>query len=392
MSKILLFFPKLEEYKDYHHLPITALAVASELLARGNEVVIHDERVDDSSTLIKKINNANEIMVSAFTGYQLTRAYEFIKLVKQNTNKKITIGGPHATALPQQTLESKYIDEVFIGEFDSGENLLPYHLLDIEKYINPATKRFIYVTSYGCVGVCTFCATKNKRKLKFLELDKVEQDIDNLMKIYPFEQAVFFDATAFTIKERAHRIAKIMNKHNLKWIADARAPEIARLDDGILKDIIDSGLMQLTIGLESGSERVVKLMKKGKYHLRDYKLAAEKLKKYNMTMASGVIFGTPGETLDDIRQSIQYIKEIKQINPNFRISTTFFKPLPDTILTDLAKEYGHKEPKSLEEWVNQGSGSHYNYNHWNDVPWIDNHNEYKAIYDEFRETNKELFI
>lgn len=392
MSKILLYFPKLEEHKDYHHLPVTALAVASELLFRGHEVVIHDERVDDPLTLIHKIKNANEIMVSAFTGYQLTQAYKFMQLVKRISNKKITLGGPHVTALPDQTRQSKLIDEVFVGEFDTGQNTLPYHLLDIKKYVNPDTKRFIYVTSYGCVGVCTFCATKNKRKLKFLELDKVEKDIDNLMEIYPFKEAVFFDATAFTIKERAHRIAKIMDKHNLKWIADARAPEIARLDESILKDIIDTGLMQLTIGLESGSERVVKLMKKGKYHLRDYKLAAERLSKYDMTMASGVIFGTPGETIKELKETISYIKEVKEINPNFRISTTFYKPLPDTLMTDEAMKYGYKMPESLDEWAKLGDGTHYNYNQYNHVPWIENLAEYKAIYDEFKESNKELFI
>lgn len=390
--KTLLFFPKLEEHKNFHHLPITALAVASELLSRGHEVVIHDERVNDPLTLPQKINTADEIMISAFTGYQLSQAYKFAKLVKETTTKQITIGGPHATALPDQTLESRYIDNVFVGEFDSGKNLLPYHLIDIEKYVNPATKRFIYVTSYGCVGVCTFCSTKNKRKLKFLELNKVEKDIDNLMNIYPFEETVFFDATAFTIQERAHRIAEIMAKHKLRWIADARAPEIARLDDGILKDIVDTRLMQLTVGLESGSPRVVQLMKKGKYHLEDYKKAAKRLSNYNITMASGVIFGTPGETLDDIKQSIDYIKEIKRINPNFRISTTFFKPLPDTLMADMAKQYGHKEPESLEEWVNQGDGSHYNYNQWNDVPWIEDQEKYKAIYNDFTENNKELFI
>ena len=61
-------------------------------------------------------------------------------------------------------------------------------------------------------------------------------------------------------------------------------------------------------------------------------------------------------------------------------------------MADMAKEYGYVEPSSLEEWVEQGEANHYNYNQFQDAPWIQNIEEYKQIYDNFVAENRELFI
>jgi len=395
MKKILLIFPKLREYAEFHYMPITALAVASELLAQGYEVRIWDDRVNKivGDNLYCLVEDCDEVMLSSFTGHQLSETYRFAKIIKELfPKKKIVLGGPHATSLPAQTLESPYIDEVFIGEMDTGQHPLPYHLIDIHKYINPDTERFIAISSYSCVGNCTFCQVSPRRKLIFLPLEKVKKDIDNLMELYPWKEAVWFDSTIFTKPERALFIARLMKSHNLRWICDSRADEICRIDKNLLDEIVNSGLTQITVGLESGSQRVVDKMNKGKNHLDSYRKCAEIMSQYNITLASGVIFGTPGETPEDIIQTIAYIKEIQAINPKFRISTTFYRPLPGTIMADMCRDYGYKEPQSLAEWAEQGESNHYNYNSWQHSPWIQNIDKYKQIYDEFVMNNKELLI
>lgn len=391
MSKILLFFPKMEESKPHHYMPISALAVASYLLTQGHEVMIFDQRVDAAEELVTGVVEADEIMVSAYTGYQLGEAVKFAKSVKQySPEKKITFGGPHVTALPEQTLASPYVDEVVIGDVDIGEHPLPYHLIDIERYINPSTKRFIYVSSYGCVGNCTFCATKQKRPFKLLPMERVRTDINNLMARYPFKECVFFDATLFSMSLRVLCISESMKKYKLSWIADARAPEIAKEPN--LAVLVERGLKQLTIGLESGSPRIVDTMKKGRNHLEHFKQAAEKMAQFPIKMVSGIVFGCPGETIQDLQQTIDYIKAIKEINPNFYISTTFFRPLPGTVMTDIAKEYGYKEPSSLEEWARLGEQSHYSYNEYREAPWIPDRDKHRSLYEKFKSENKGLFI
>jgi radical SAM superfamily enzyme YgiQ (UPF0313 family) len=332
-------------------------------------------------------------MVTAYTGFQLHDAYRLIKLFKSvNPKKHITIGGPHASIYPDQCLADPYIDDVWTGYAERGEYPMPWHLINVKDYINPATERMIYISSYGCPGICTFCAQKTHRDLVFIPLEKVKNDIDSLMELYPFKECVFFDATLFTVPRRAYYISELMRKHHLKWICDSRADEICRTSPLMLGQIVDSGLTQITIGLESGSQRVVSRMKKGLEHLENFKKCAEILSRYDVKMVSGVIFGTPGENPDDIRQTIDYIKEVKSINPNFFISTTFYKPLPDTKMADMCKPYGYTEPDTLEGWAEHGAAGHYQYNSWDDVPWIENKTEYKAIYDEFVAGNSGLFI
>ncbi|MFW9969281.1 MAG: B12-binding domain-containing radical SAM protein [Candidatus Odinarchaeota archaeon] len=394
-NKILLIFPRLEPNKDYHYMPISALAVASKLINQEKEVIILDQRVEKKfyELLDKYLKDITNVLITAFSGYQVTEAYHISKWIKEyHPFTFITWGGPHTTCLPKQTLESKYVDDVWTGYAEKGENLIPWHLVNANKYINPDTERFIYISSYGCPGQCTFCATKNRRELVFLPPEKIEKDIENLMNLYLFKECVMFDATLFTKPMRALFIAEIMKKHKLKWICDSRADEICRTPRSWLDDIIASGLKQITIGLESGSPKVVENMKKGKNHLEYYKKCAEIMSEYDVKMCSGVIFGTPGETQEDIKQTIKYIKEIKKINPNFYISTTFFKPLPDTIMSDMAKKYGYIEPQSLKEWAKQGEEGHYHYNQWDDVPWIENKKEYKEIYDNFVADNGDLFM
>lgn len=394
MAKKILYFPALEREKPHHYMPLSLLSVASTML--DENIMIYDERLNETPILdiLHYIDRgAKEVLFTAFTGYQLSRAYKVSRLIKLRFPRvKITFGGPHATLLPEQALASPYVDEVFVGYAERGENLLPWHLINVKRYVNPETERFIYVSSYSCPGACAFCQTNPRRELVFLPLEKVERDIENLLKLYPFRECVFFDASLFTKPERALFIANLMQKHRLRWIADSRADEIVRMPPETLDKIMETGLTQLTIGLESGSPKVVDMMRKGKNHLEKYRRCAEIMSRYDVTMASGVIFGCPGEGPEDIKQTIEYVKEVRDINPNFRISSTFFKPLPKTIMSDIAKQYGYHEPQTLEEWAAHGEQGHYVYNQFESVPWVSEIDEYRRIYEEFRTGNKDLFI
>ncbi|MFA6282150.1 MAG: radical SAM protein, partial [Candidatus Omnitrophota bacterium] len=165
------------------------------------------------------------------------------------------------------------------------------------------------------------------------------------------------------------------------------------MDKGVLNKIINSGLRQITIGLETGNERMANFIKKGKNHVEKFKECARILSEHDVIMASGLIFGMPTETIDELKETIKYVEEIRAINKNFRLSTTFWKPLPGTELTEfIKKNYGYKEPSSLKGWAELGAGNHFEYNTWMDNPWIENQGEYRAIYNKFKQDNQDIFI
>ena len=102
--KPVLIFPKIEPYKDHHHLPIGSLAVAGSLAARGVDSEIWDERVGGLDRFDQLIKDGGSMGITMFTGYQTHSGYELLKRAKRvNPDIVTVVGGPHATALPDQT-------------------------------------------------------------------------------------------------------------------------------------------------------------------------------------------------------------------------------------------------------------------------------------------------
>ena len=426
-NKVVLFFPILEEGKTYSWPPISLLALSAVLSANNIESVIIDERVekDSEAKLIAELKDSLCLGVTAFTGYSLHRSLKAAEICRKHyPEKPIIMGGPHATALPEQCKKSNLIDDVVVGygEYEFlhkihkiAENkdykvnfqrsdlhkllmsddlpLIPYDLIDLKKYINPETKATIYLTSYGCPGKCTFCSTKVLRHWTPLSLVKVKKDIENLFNYYPFKHLVFYDATFFINFNRVKEIVDSLQRYRIEWSSDSRTIEAVKLDNDMIKYLEKSKMKSITIGLETGSEHVVNIMKKGAGHLERMVKIIHNFKHSQINIASGIIFGIPGETIDDLKLTLKVIKQLCSIKKNFKVSTTFFRPLPGTDLYyTLEKEYNIKYPKTLEQWAKYGEKSHYNYNESMDIPWFDKNKEteYIKIYTDFWQENSFL--
>jgi anaerobic magnesium-protoporphyrin IX monomethyl ester cyclase len=421
-GKVLLIMPKIDEGKDYHHFPFGCLAIAACLEKIGVDYDIFDERVADENSILDRLSDYDIVGVSMFTGYQTYRGHHWLKTVRERNPNAITVaGGPHVTALPEETVSSPLVDFAVAGY---GENAfgnlvlnilaakdgararqmnfpgvysklgsgvlgmptpkkykdidwgpLPYHRLDVPAYINPATRRVMYVSQYGCPALCTFCATPETRKWTSKPLEIVYEDLDTLDRLTDFRQLCFFDATLFTNRPRtmqliAHLDQRFPGRH---WLADARAAELIHYTDDDLAAIkrCRADLTALVVGLETGSSRLAEeTVKKGRGHLKNFYEVAKRTHAAGIELTSGVVFGFPGETPEDLRLTTEYVREIRKVHPKFHISTTFFRALPGTELFDKVRAMGHVPTKSFEEWASMGAGNHYQYNEWSDPPWM----------------------
>lgn len=121
------------------------------------------------------------------------------------------------------------------------------------------------------------------------------------------------------------------------------------------------------IGVESGSPRMLKLMQKG--------ITVEQTIKVNQRLAKNQIIlpsynfmsGLPGETVEDLYQSVDLILRLLDDNPDASFSgMNQFQPYPGSDLYDLCVKAGFREPKDLEGWV-------YSDTHFSDTKaaWLD---------------------
>lgn len=441
-TAVLLVFPSLEPNKEHHHLPVGILSIAAPLDEYGIEYEVFDQRVEPDENFIKKLAGKTIVAVSMFTGHQTYCGRQLLKRAKAFNKDVITIvGGPHINALPAQAIESELIDYAVSGYADSAFCMLlnalgrmgavssgalpgvfskvddksylvdaktsklhkrfynlPYQKLDLQNYINPQTRRVMYVTQYGCPGKCTFCATEHTRRFVKKPIDIVRSDLDYLYEQVKFQEVCFFDATLFVNKSRVMDILSYLRERpGLKWLADARAVDLIKYTRDELKAINSdtNPLLTMVVGLESGSQRVAEqIMKKGLGHLETFYQTVKLGKEVGINIASGLIFGVPGETEEDLKQTIAYIDKIRKVNPAFRISSTFFRPLPGTELFRQLELDGYLNCHSFDDWAEVGQSSHYIYNAWMDIPWMDEREKkkYRQRYDQFLDRHGDILV
>jgi radical SAM superfamily enzyme YgiQ (UPF0313 family) len=122
------------------------------------------------------------------------------------------------------------------------------------------------------------------------------------------------------------------------------------MDDDFLKLLHESNFRRFTIGIETGSMRMREIMRKeGSVDLivRTF----ERLAKYNFIIYGSFISNTPGETLEDVRESVKLMNKLHEVNPNFRNSPVYhYIPFPGTPMFESAKAAGFTPPTTLDGW------------------------------------------
>lgn len=125
---------------------------------------------------------------------------------------------------------------------------------------------------------------------------------------------------------------------------------MAKWGDEFAMKVKYSNCMELRIAVDSGSQRVLDIMKKD-ITLDQHKKSVELCIKHDIPVTVGFMIGIPGETWSDTLDTLDYIHELQRAGGNVKtIGPGVFMPYPGTSLFDLAVEYGFKPPASLQEW------------------------------------------
>ena len=375
-------------------LPIGILSVGSALKRAGFKVKlsnITEKQIENFADEIVKLKPLY-VGLSVMTGIQTRHSAELSKLIrKKDPSIKILWGGIHPSLLAKQCLGEDYIDYVMIGEGEitsiefakalgnsddlskvrglgfkkDGKNIIneerdfienldeqaiDWDLIDVNKYIYPLEgyKRVIaYKSSRGCPFDCGFCYNRNfnKNTWRTWSVEHVARDINFLKEKYKIDAVKFYDDNFFVKKERA---LKILDKINLPAHFEVR---IDAIDDELVKKLKEHKCFDLLIGVESGSDRVLKMLNK-RINIDDIIRAVKILAKYDLRATYSTIVGVPTETKEEFEATIDLMYKLYKIHPKAVFTLGAYMPYPGSKLYDFCVEKGFRPPETTEGWGN----------------------------------------
>jgi radical SAM superfamily enzyme YgiQ (UPF0313 family) len=345
----------------------------------GREDVIED---------IKKFNPNLIVLDSSFPS--LNNEIKIAEFIKQSYNNdvKIALVGPPTSQFSEEILRSSGIDLVARWEYDftlkeiaevieegkdfdnikgisykkngkiihnpnreftSSDDLdkIPFVSKVYKKYLNikdyflgqslyPEVQIF---TGRGCPNQCTFCAwpqTLMGRKYRVRSISNVLDELEWIQENLPEVKEMFFEDDTFTINKR--RVLEFCRKYkerglDITWSCNTRADT---LDLETMKRMKKANCRLLIVGYESGSDEILKNIKKG-FTTKQIKDFARNARKAGLLVHGDFIIGLPGETKETIEVSKQLIKEVK---PDI-LQVSVASPFPGTEFYEWCREKGY---------------------------------------------------
>jgi radical SAM superfamily enzyme YgiQ (UPF0313 family) len=230
-----------------------------------------------------------------------------------------------------------------------------YALLDVEGYFRLKRQpQLDYIASQGCHFRCAFCADPfvYLRRWTGLAPERIGQELAALARRYGATDVAFQDETFFTKTARVVAIAEEFLRRGLTfgWSATLRADQGERLGDEVLALCRRAGLRRVLVGVESGSPEMLRWMQKD-ITLEQVFTTAEACRRHGIGASFPFIVGFPGEPDESVRATMDVVKRLRQMSPDFHTPIFYFKPYPGSAITAAAVRDGYRLPGTLEEWA-----------------------------------------
>ena len=277
-----------------------------------------------------------------FTIREIAEAIEENKDLKEIKGISYKEDGKIAHNLDREFISSEDLDKIpFISKvYKKHLNIKDYFL---GQTLYPEVQIF---TGRGCPNQCTFCSWPNTlmgRQYRVRSVENVVDEFEYIANELPEVKEIFVEDDTFTINKR--RIREICEeikrrKLDITWSCNARA----NLDYETMKVMKEVGCRLLDVGYESGSDEILKNIKKG-ITTEQMRRFTRDVKRAGLMILGDFVFGFPGETKETAEQTIRFAKELKPNQIQFAVAT----PIPGTEFYDWAKENGFLLVDDLEQ-------------------------------------------
>ena len=369
MKKICLVYPECYEVAKFGNKrkefpPFGVMYLASALEKENYDVKIIATSND---------NNCFDFSDFDMIGFSISSslAYPLIKETRENSifkaNSLIIAGGIHASLYPKEVIKNLDCDIVSIGEGEKtiveiakatslddiskikgiyykkdnsiyitekrndindldtlafpARHLLPKEDIVMERLSNTSLSIAHVLFSRGCPYHCNFCANQN-HNVRYRSKDNIKEELEFLIKDYGIKGFCVVDDNFLVNKEKAMEIIREIGKLNLKWSTLARVDNV---DLELLKELKNSGCIEIKYGVESGSQKMLDLMNK-KITVSEIKNAFNLTKDVGINAKALIMHGFPKEDINTTKETIALLEELKMCIS--RVGLTYFTYLP----------------------------------------------------------------
>lgn len=185
------------------------------------------------------------------------------------------------------------------------------------------------LTSRGCPYPCTFCCAYKAwgtRKARFRSIANIMEELEFLCREYNQKDFVFWDDLFTADRKRVVALCEeiLRRKLDISWLCLSR---INTIDEELLNVMKAAGCRELQIGIESGNDRILKLIQKGITR----KMIFDKvpiLRSAGIPWRIFLIIGFPTETREEMNDTLRLIDEIRPTH----VDLSLFCPYPGTEL------------------------------------------------------------
>ncbi len=171
------------------------------------------------------------------------------------------------------------------------------------------------MTSRGCPHSCTYCASYqvHGKKMRAFSVDRVIEEIDFLVKNYDINTIAFEDDLfTYSRKRTIEMCQKIVERWPDRFILNfPNGIAVYTLNDEVVYWMAKAGMKEINLAVESGNQFVQDVVIKKKIKLETVKPVVDILKKHGVFVRAYFILGFPGETLDMMRDTKNFAKELK---------------------------------------------------------------------------------
>lgn len=320
-----------------------------------------------------EVNNYDLIGLSTVTAC-FKEAKNIAKDIKgKNSTLPIILGGSHITAFPDSIIDDCFsLGVVGEGEltfleiirvFMKKQSLSPENISDIKGICFNCKGELIYTgcrdfiedidaipsidkefllryktlpltsTSRGCPFSCKYCQSNLawKSKLRFHSPQYVLNEILELRKLFPSDNRILFKDDTFTANKKVlsclkENIDKIRGGRDLIIVGSSHINFINTDTAKMLKEL---GVRKLNFGIESGSDRLMRILKRNSTNIDRVNDVLETCYNNGIKAASTFLIGTPEETEDDLKRSYEFILKNLSSNHLYMAATLMLTPLPD---------------------------------------------------------------